>query len=245
MKPVCCFSTKVLIFEPDPTFANLISTLLHSLFLKADWSTSISIFQSPKTQSSFSNAPASPFDLVIFSSHTLHSDITTFLHYLQIRNPEIKIIYLAFSPSEISFGYSLHPFSCILVNSHFKKNISIAINDFIDFSRCYQGLYLLKTKSQLYLLPLKDIIYIEAQKRTVIFVSSTGEAFECYQKISTLEKELSRWNFIRIQKSFLVNKNRIISISNHSVLLDYNIELPISNKFIDVDHLFITSSNNQ
>ena len=51
--------------------------------------------------------------------------------------------------------------------------------------------------------------------------------YSLYEKLDNIEKELQKYRFLRIHKSFLVNTKYIESISNYRVLLKDGRILPV------------------
>gem|GEM_PF-168000 len=71
-----------------------------------------------------------------------------------------------------------------------------------------------------------DILYIESRANTAT-VYSTGGGHLCYEKLDDLAKRLPG-SFIRTHKSFLVNMDKIQYIERERVILEKNMEVPIS-----------------
>lgn len=65
-------------------------------------------------------------------------------------------------------------------------------------------------------LKIKDILFIETEKRNVI-IHTSDEAFLSNRKIDELEEQLSEWGFFRCHKSYLVNLGNIKSFDRLNV----------------------------
>jgi DNA-binding LytR/AlgR family response regulator len=74
----------------------------------------------------------------------------------------------------------------------------------------------IKKGSSLVRLKLKDIIYIEALENYVTLYSKV-EKFTIHFTLKSVEHQLPSWMFIRVHRSFIVNKSMINSISENSV----------------------------
>ena len=78
-------------------------------------------------------------------------------------------------------------------------------------------------------LPKDDILYVESNDDATIIVASGGRRFKNYTPISHWEAILVP-HFIRIHRSFLVNKTAITRIDVDILYID-DIQLPISRKY--------------
>ena len=86
-------------------------------------------------------------------------------------------------------------------------------------------------------LPLDDILYVESNDDATTIVASGGRRFKNYTPISQWEATL-RPLFIRIHRSFLVNKSAVTRI-DVDLLYIGDIQLPISRKYKEaVSNLF-------
>lgn len=65
-------------------------------------------------------------------------------------------------------------------------------------------------------LKLKDILYIETEKRNVV-IHTKEQSFVSNRKIEELEEELKEWGFFRSHKSYLVNLTNIFKFDKLNV----------------------------
>lgn len=81
-------------------------------------------------------------------------------------------------------------------------------------------------------LELARILYIEASLRRVrVYLEhSDRPPFEFYATLGELERSLGPAGFLRIQRSYLVNMQKIRRLQNYKVLLTDGTELPASEK---------------
>lgn len=80
-------------------------------------------------------------------------------------------------------------------------------------------------------LPLNEIIYVESNDDATTVVASGGRRFKNYTPISQWEAILAP-HFIRIHRSFLVNKTAVTRIDVDLLYID-DVQLPISRKYRD------------
>ena len=81
---------------------------------------------------------------------------------------------------------------------------------------------------------LESLAYIESLGNYVKIVSDHTEAVETKEKISHLADRLPQ-NFIRIHRSFIVNKNKISSFNSESLNIN-EVNLPISRSYKKAVH---------
>ncbi|PVV50428.1 hypothetical protein DD829_22450 [Chryseobacterium sp. HMWF035] len=84
----------------------------------------------------------------------------------------------------------------------------------------------LKNKAKVY---LNELLYIKSEDHYLQLVTSKKKEF-VRGKISEIINELPP-NFIQIHRSYIVNKNLIISQTGNSVFLEGKIEIPLSRNF--------------
>ncbi|MEZ4855357.1 MAG: LytTR family transcriptional regulator [Gelidibacter sp.] len=84
----------------------------------------------------------------------------------------------------------------------------------------------LNNKSKVY---LKELKYIKSDGNYLEFYTQDKKLTD-RNKLKTVLNELPP-NFIQIHRSYIINKNYISSINSTSLLVDYNIEIPISRTF--------------
>ncbi|MBP3917851.1 MAG: LytTR family transcriptional regulator [Clostridia bacterium] len=81
------------------------------------------------------------------------------------------------------------------------------------------------------MVPLSQILYIEAQKQYVLIHT----ALDCYRMkcaLSDMEQQLDAF-FMKCQRSFIVNLGAVIRIKTDCVVLKNGTEIPISRGMAD------------
>ena len=81
-------------------------------------------------------------------------------------------------------------------------------------------------------IPIDEILYVESNDDVTNVIASEGRRFKNYTPISQWEAILAP-HFIRIHRSFLVNKTKVTGIDIDILYID-DIQLPISRKYKDV-----------
>ncbi|MCH5194072.1 MAG: response regulator transcription factor [Oscillospiraceae bacterium] len=88
--------------------------------------------------------------------------------------------------------------------------------------------YKFQTKDGDVFLDLRKIIYIEIYGHWLKIYTDSGESIECYGSLSSLEKQLTEFDFIRTHKSYLVNCQYIYSLQTKQIILDNKTAIPLS-----------------
>lgn len=78
--------------------------------------------------------------------------------------------------------------------------------------------YLIKQRSNIIKVKLKDIVYIESNNSKCTVHTVNGSEYVLYKRLSDIEAELSDESFLRCHRSFLVNMNYIESVDKEFVL---------------------------
>ncbi len=86
---------------------------------------------------------------------------------------------------------------------------------------------MLKDSEDMNLVPIKDVIYMEAQNQDIKIVTEQKEYSRRYN-IKDYEDELRMYNFVRCHRSFLVNMAHVVRISKNEVMLDNKESIPLS-----------------
>lgn len=90
-----------------------------------------------------------------------------------------------------------------------------------------QEYYEYKKKSNIYRIPLNEILYFESIKREIKIVTDK-ETDTFYASLDEIEADLSSAQFVRIHRSYLINYNRISVVRYAEVEMSNQDVLPIS-----------------
>ena len=72
-----------------------------------------------------------------------------------------------------------------------------------------------KSGAKFTLVQLADIVYFEAADKYTYVHTATGQKLLCDHMLAALEEKLTE-DFIRVQKSYIVNKQKIVEIHKYS-----------------------------
>lgn len=107
-----------------------------------------------------------------------------------------------------------------------------------EIERCYT----FNSHNKLISVRLNDINYIEVYGHETL-VHTVNAVIPTSKALSTIEKELSEYGFIRTHKSYIVNTRYIFSVERNSIILSNGENLPVSRtKLADIKQTLIKST---
>jgi DNA-binding LytR/AlgR family response regulator len=104
--------------------------------------------------------------------------------------------------------------------------IQLRTNSLSETATPQQSFIFLKSGRELLKFNLNEIIYVEALASFSKVFTSLEKYTLISESISELQHKLSREHFVRVHKSFLVSKGKIIGISSKQIILD-SIKIPL------------------
>ncbi len=78
---------------------------------------------------------------------------------------------------------------------------------------------------------IADIVYIESANEYIKIVLADGSSYLTFMRLKNIEKELPEDSFMRVQRSFIVNLDRIQSVEKNRILVDKAQYIPIGNQY--------------
>ncbi|QQL48903.1 LytR/AlgR family response regulator transcription factor [Mucilaginibacter ginkgonis] len=78
---------------------------------------------------------------------------------------------------------------------------------------------------------LHNILYIEGLKNYVLIHTNDGKNFITYLTMSEIQRSLTDKGFLRIHKSYIINKSKIVAIEGNTVKIEHDIDLPIGTTY--------------
>lgn len=110
------------------------------------------------------------------------------------------------------------------------EKLELAVNKVIDRVMDKEETYDFSFNKVYYKIFVDDIVYFESYKRQVIIHCIDNKTYRCYNKLSVIEKEFNEKNrnFIRINRSLLVNQIYMKTYYYDKIVLYNNEEMGIS-----------------
>jgi DNA-binding LytR/AlgR family response regulator len=168
------------------------------------------------------------------------------LVFLDIQMPEIKgtefakmihpdtrfIFTTAYSEFALE-GYKLNALDYLLKPITFERFFS-AVNKIKEVSPLETAVKSITVKSgyDLHKIRFEDITYIESESEYVNFITQ-GKKIMSYNSLKSLEQTLPADIFIRVHRSYIVNKNKVTGLKGKSLVLGQAV-IPISTSYLDI-----------
>ena len=86
---------------------------------------------------------------------------------------------------------------------------------------------MLKSDDEMLMLPISDVLYMEARNQDVRVVTKEGDYFHRYN-IRDYEEELRQYFFVRCHRSYLVNLSHVAKITGKDIIIDNGEMIPLS-----------------
>ena len=90
----------------------------------------------------------------------------------------------------------------------------------------------IKSGYDLHKIKFYDIIYIESDSEYVNFHLSNGKKIMSYQSLKSLDKNLPQDKFMRIHRSYIINKSKVTALKGKDLILDTK-PIPVSNSYYE------------
>lgn len=145
----------------------------------------------------------------------------------EIDKKEVEIIFTTSLVKYIQEGYEVRAYRYLLKPIKFddlKKHLASCIKEINDKKDNY---IVVNGKNDVYKINVNHITYVEIQNKDMT-IHTIDQDYNIKMSIDKIEKELSRYNFFRCHKSFLVNIIYIENIKQYVAILENEDEVPIS-----------------
>lgn len=140
---------------------------------------------------------------------------------IRLHDPTVVLIYVSSSNTYMKELLEVEPFRILdkpVDNKLFEECFLKAYDKILGTNAHYE----FKFRREVIKVPLNEILYFESSKRT-IFLITQNDTFKFYGKLSEVEKnvEKSKYSFLRIHQSYLVNYKYVKKIGyNYTELID-------------------------
>lgn len=143
-------------------------------------------------------------------------------------NPACRICYYRTEPCDLVPLLSSRPISFYLWKQGekaFTQTLDAVKNELITAKDLFQY----ETRRDLYLIPLRNILYVQSDLKYVVIHTVSGSEERLFAKLSQVEDKLNS-RFVRVHKSFIVNSDYVTFVDKkeHTVVLASGEHIPIS-----------------
>lgn len=141
---------------------------------------------------------------------------------------EVKIVFLTSSKEFAVDGYDIHAYQYLLKPTT-KKMLFPVLDILLDELKKPEESICLKTQSSILKVPFQRIEYLEINNKRLYFHLTNGKVHEITGKLSDYENEfLTRPEFIKVHRSYLVNMHWIQELSVKGIVLASSEKVPIA-----------------
>lgn len=165
------------------------------------------------------------------------------LVFLDIQMPELKgtdFAKMIDSKSKVIFttayseyaleGFELNALDYLLKPIAFERFLQ-AVNKYKTNEIAIDNSITVKSGYDLHKLNFDDILYIESDSEYVIFYTSAKKIMS-HQTLKSLEKTLPTSSFIRVHRSYIVNKQKVSALKGRDLFIS-DINIPVSDSYFD------------
>lgn len=110
-----------------------------------------------------------------------------------------------------------------------RKHIEIKLNE--ELSESQPDFIVVKSDYKSVKLMLNDILYIESANEYVKIYLVGGEMIMTFMRLKNMENELPKSKFMRVQRSFIVNLEKIKAVEKNKIYIEHKKTIPIGDQY--------------
>ena len=147
-------------------------------------------------------------------------------------NPKTRIIFTTAYSEYAMTGFDLNVLDYLLkpiTFERFQQAIEKA-KDYFQISNQEETI-IIKSGYNLHKIRLDEILFIEGSSEYVIF-QTLSKRIMSYQTLKSLELSLPNQQFMRVHRSYIVNKIKVNTLKNRELLIE-NFKIPVSETYLE------------
>jgi DNA-binding LytR/AlgR family response regulator len=150
----------------------------------------------------------------------------------KIVNPKTRIIFTTAYSQYALDGFDLNVLDYLLKPITFER-FEQAIAKAKDYFQIQnqEKTIIIKSGYDLHKIRLEDILFIEGNSEYVTFQTSEKRIMS-YQTLKSLEISLPNQQFMRVHRSYIVNRNKVKSLKGKELLIE-NHKIPVSETYLE------------
>lgn len=142
-------------------------------------------------------------------------------------NIDSKIIFIAENLNFAKYGYEVNAYRYVIKPINFEELREIIINCILDIDKLITEYIFVNKKNRVEKIKIYNIEYIEVVKKNIIIHTLDQEIEFTGTSIEKIEKNLKEKNFFRCHKSYIVNLERIDTITQNEIIINKK-NIPLS-----------------
>jgi len=151
--------------------------------------------------------------------------------FAKLVDTKTKIIFTTAYSEYALEGFELNALDYLLKPITFERFLTAVNKLRFDSSLAPQTTIIVKSGYDLHKINLEEITYIESDSEYVIFYTGNKKVMS-NQSLKFLERTLPK-NFMRVHRSFIVNKNKVTGLKSRDLLLS-EIRIPVSDSYFEL-----------
>lgn len=217
---------KIAVCDDDAQVLLVVSALLTSY--QAQRQTEISYESFGNVIDFLTSMEYEDFDLVLLDVLMPELNGIEAAREIRQKNEHIKIVFLTSSPEYAVESYSVQAANYLLKPATEERLFPI-LDSIADMLRKPEDALTIKAQGTLFRLPYRKIEYIEVMAKTIYFHLTDGSFREVHGSLSSYEPALlSRPNFYKVHRSYLVNLSWVAEVRQKELLTDSGKSVPIA-----------------
>ena len=209
---------KILICDDSPVFAARLADTVERYFMRNNLDYSV---RTAKTRQEISRVDPGRFDLFFLDVEMGEENGIDLGKKIRKENPGATIVYVSAYHHYAISGYKVRAYDYILKSDpNFASSLSACLDGALAGSLSPENTLAVKADREYVDVPLREILYIEADKRKVIIHTYDNIKYETYAKISDINRQLCDKGFLQIQKSYIINLKHTRKISGYRAYMD-------------------------
>lgn len=218
---------RIAICEDELLFAETLAKCIQTFFSDKNIESDVAFFTDEQSALKLCQE-AQSFDMIFMDINLGgQSDGVAISQKLRKDVPNIPIIFITSLENRAIDGYDVDAFAFI-IKKKWEEKLPVVLE------KLWKQLYAVKTftiteKSDLHVLPVKEIIWIESDGRNSL-VHTADVTYTDTRSIQNIASVLAETDFIECFKSIFVNIEKIKSVNTDTITLINNHKLPVSRR---------------
>jgi DNA-binding LytR/AlgR family response regulator len=223
---------QIAICEDEQVFSEEHEKACRAIFDKLNTKCKTSVFPSGEEFLVSFEQHGMQYDLILLDIGMDGIDGMTLARKIRQANEDVDIVFITSNQAYISQGYDVKALHYLMKPVDMQKLERLIIEAYKK--KFDDNVYIIKSGEQSIRVPVKDIVYLETEKRKVNILRLNGNSLEYSGKLKDILCGLSEWPIIRCHESFAINITNIRELITRQKAIAVNgTEIPISRKYWD------------
>lgn len=150
--------------------------------------------------------------------------------FAKMINSKTRVIFTTAYSEYALEGYELNALDYLLKPITFERFLQ-AVNKYKQEETAIDDSITVKSGYDLHKLKYNDILYVESDSEYVNFYTADKKIMS-YQTLKSLERILPTSSFIRVHRSYIVNKQKVSALKGRDLLIA-DVKIPVSDSYFE------------